>query len=773
MLKILIILVTSTWTWAAPVIVNDVTQINPVVVATEIRPTSTEEVQKVVRENPGAISIGGGRFSMGGQIGSDFTTHIDMRGMNQVLAFDPQAKTIRVQAGIRWRDIQKHVDPQNLSVKIMQSYANFTVGGSLSVNVHGRYVGLGPVIMSVRSFTLVLPSGEAKEVSPDNEPELFYGAIGAYGGLGVITEVSLDLVDNVKVERFVKKMPIESYFDFFKREIREDNKAIFHNGDIYPPDYRQVMSITWRETDRPVTVPQRLMPDEQGSWKQRAALLGFSEVPFGKRLRERVVDPLTLRDQPVVYRNFEASYDVSSLEPKSRKETTYVLQEYFVPVAKFDAFVPKMREIFQRHKVNVINVSIRHALKDPGSVLAWAREECFAFVVYYKQGTSAAAKEKVGEWTRELIDAAISVDGTYYLPYQLHATDEQFHRAYPRAKEFFALKKKLDPDYRFRSKIWDRYYYRANYRKSEPLPESQTFLVLPEWYVVFSAQEIADHLKTQNFSSFPFAGSLKQFWSLYWNMNQYIRGKYAWNWEYQTVIAVVGVSTTVEYLIKGIYESTIGRLFEQEPLSTPEDRLAAQVQAEYAAFINHTPWYKFPFDAKLKALRELPEGNWRSSERQFALGMEYWFKKFWAGLINKATSSAYEAPAKEIHMLTKKVPSTHVFDPSVKVATVEDPFYSVLILPRYDEFNRNVVQLAKQNVEFLEVAGNSKIGLTVKASNAAFTKDQKNMEVVHDWPILTQPGRRRYALSVDVQSLSDLLRQFDGNDVTLDHIYDY
>ncbi len=290
---------------------------------------------------------------------------------------------------------------------------------------------------------------------------------------------------------------------------------------------------------------------------------------------------------------------------------------------------------------------------------------------------------------------------------------------------------------------------------------------------MFSAQEIADHLKTQNFSSFPFAASLKQFWSLNWNMNKYIRGKYAWNWEYQTVIAVVGLSTTVEYMIKGIYESTIGRLFEKEPLSTPEDRLAAEVQSEYAAFINHTPWYKFPFDEKLKALRELPEGNWRSSERQFALGLEYWFKKVWAGLINKATSSAYEAPAKEIQMLTKKIPANLALDRSVKVATVEDPFYSVLILPRYDEFNRNLVALAKQNLEVLEIAGNSKICITVIAADGAFKGEQKNLEVVHEWPILTQVGKKRYALAVDVQSLSSLLRQFDGAEIKLDHIYDY
>ena len=67
-------------------------------------------------------------------------------------------------------------------------------------------------------------------------------------------------------------------------------------------------------------------------------------------------------------------------------------------------------------------------------------------------------KQQVGVWTRELIDAAISVGGCYYLPYQPHASHEQFHRAYPRANELFALKRQLDPQFRFRNVLWDKYY---------------------------------------------------------------------------------------------------------------------------------------------------------------------------------------------------------------------------------------------------------------------------------------------------------------------------
>jgi len=52
----------------------------------------------------------------------------------------------------------------------------------------------------------------------------------------------------------------------------------------------------------------------------------------------------------------------------------------------------------------------------------------------------------------------LAAGGTYYLPYQPHATVEQFHRAYPRAGEFFALKRRVDPDFRFRNSLWNKYY---------------------------------------------------------------------------------------------------------------------------------------------------------------------------------------------------------------------------------------------------------------------------------------------------------------------------
>lgn len=443
---------------AGPAVVTEVTHLYPIAVKGVLRPTSVDALVRFVAETSDPICIGGGRFSMGGQTASPGCTHVDMRALNRVLAFSPVARTVRVEGGIRWCDLQRFLDPHDLSVKIMQTYANFTVGGSLSVNVHGRYIGLGPLILSVRAIRLLTADGVLHEATPAVAPDLFFGAIGGYGALGIIVEAELDLADNCRVRRDTKTMDREAYAAHFLAEVRDSEDAIFHNADLYPPHFERLRSVTYRRTDAPTTEPHRLRPVRLAYPLERYFFWAFSETPFGKWRRERIIDPLLTVGRCVLWRNREASYDVRELEPASRDVQTYVLQEYFVPIAAFDAFVPPMGEIFRRHAVNVINVSVRHARPDSGSMLAWARTEVFAFVVYYKQGTDEAARGQVAVWTRELIDLVLSLDGTWYLPYQIHATAAQFAQAYPRHGELFAAKRAHDPHYRFRNALWDAYY---------------------------------------------------------------------------------------------------------------------------------------------------------------------------------------------------------------------------------------------------------------------------------------------------------------------------
>ncbi|CAM4404879.1 MAG: Decaprenylphosphoryl-beta-D-ribose oxidase [Legionella sp.] len=456
--KLIIGILLSINSFATTPTVNDITLLNPIAVKEILVPKSIGEISQLIKNHHGPISIGGGRFSQGGQIATNNTLFIDMRSMNHILALDREKRLITVEAGVTWRKIQEKIDKYDLSLQIMQSFSNFTVGGSLSVNAHGRYVNEGAIIKSIKSIKIVLADGRIVNASRDKNSELFFGALGGYGGLGVIVEATLALSTNTPVKRIAQKMKVADYKNYFFQNIRHSQDAVFHNADLYPPDFQYINAITWKKTNEPVTVKERLAPIGRPSAYQEFLLNWVSDSKSGKYFRQHIYIHYENLSSIIEWRNYEASYDVLSIEPTSREQSTYVLQEYFIPINKFDLFAKKMISILKQAQVNVLNISIRHALPDNESYLSWSRAEVFSCVIYYQQGLTQSDKRKVKQWTSALIDAALAEGGTYYLPYQIIASEAQFLKAYPHAADFFHLKSKFDPDYKFRNKLFDQYY---------------------------------------------------------------------------------------------------------------------------------------------------------------------------------------------------------------------------------------------------------------------------------------------------------------------------
>jgi FAD/FMN-containing dehydrogenase len=442
---------------ASPPVVHDVAQLEAMPVGRIVRPRATADVADLLRHGSGPVSIGGGRFSMGGQIACPRSLHLDLRSLRGVLRLDPAARTVRALAGTTWRDLQDAIDPHGLAAAVMQSYSNFTLGGSVSVNCHGRYVGRGPLVNTVRALTLVTAAGDVVHLDRASEPALFAATLGGYGGLGVVTEVELDLAANEPIERRVERVALADYPDWFRTHVLADPAMVLHNADLAPPAFDRPLAVSWVRTARAPTVTERLVPRDGDYRRDRALIWAVSELPGSTRLRAQDQAELLAAPPPVVWRNHEASLDVASLEPASRAWSTYVLEEYFVPVAGFQPFVRALSDILQRNEVNALNVSIRHSPADATSLLRWAPREVFCFVLYSKQGKGAREEAHARRWTRALIDAALALGGRYYLPYRLHASRAQFARAYPEAARFAALKRHWDPRGRFRNALWDRY----------------------------------------------------------------------------------------------------------------------------------------------------------------------------------------------------------------------------------------------------------------------------------------------------------------------------
>jgi FAD/FMN-containing dehydrogenase len=790
--------------------INEVTRLFPVTMERVVTPHTVEDIANAVRSSAGPVSIGGGRYSMGGQTAVPDGVQIDMRSYHGVISLDTAARVVVVRAGTPWRELQQVIDRAGLAVKIMQTYDNFTVGGALSVNAHGRYIGQGPLVRSVRQITMVLADGSVVTASPTQNADLFYGAVGGYGAVGVVADVTLDLAQNTKVRRDDQKMPATSYLAWFRQHVRDDSSVIFHNADIYPPAYRDVHTVSYRRTNAPLTVDARLMPKDQGAWNHRLAYSMISGWPKGKWLREHIVDPIIFRGNPVTWRNYEASYDVSELEPASRDRETYVLQEYFVPVDSVMVFLTRMRHVLQSHDVNTVNVSIRHALPDPGTDLAWAPNEVFAFVLYYKQRTDPEARRDVAHWTREMIDSVLASGGRYYLPYQPVATRAQFTRAYPTSATLFDVKRRVDPTSKFVNALWDLYQSNGDgsvapvvasrmpanlsaearmaldTTRAYPREEGQEYLTHPEWDLVYSSEAYAKWLEEgKRPSQFPYIGSVGTFWESYRKTFAAARKHYDIDFGTHVMLDVIGVSTAVEYGLKGIYEGTVGRLFELNMPAggTGEDKYAAKVAREYATLIATRGWYEFGFAHALGGLwTTVPmtgPGFFRKWERRFALSAEYSIKAVYATVIGAGTSAGYTPDdltryavvAGWNDSLGVATDSSHaVFKP---VATL-DRGYTLLSIGRYDPYRNALLALSDHadRVRLAELSGCEVVTLSGTAPRRWRTPPRTSVVVAYPTP--DDPSRTRMLLRVNARDLLDVLHRMRGEQqFTVEHIYDY
>ena len=165
---------------------------------------------------------------MGGQQFATDSICVDTRALDRVISFDGEHGLIEVEAGIQWPKLMTaYLDAQTGREKqwgIAQKQTGadtFTLGGSLSSNVHGRGLTMKPLISNVESFTLISAEGKRMRCSREENSELFKLAIGGYGLFGLIDTVTLRLVPRQKLRRVVEIIEASDLPKRFEQRIGE------------------------------------------------------------------------------------------------------------------------------------------------------------------------------------------------------------------------------------------------------------------------------------------------------------------------------------------------------------------------------------------------------------------------------------------------------------------------------------------------------------------------------------------------------------------------
>src|SRR5271155_3562459 len=452
--------------------INDASHLNKTSVYGIVKVTSVDDITNALqfaRDHKLKVTAAGSRHSMGGQTFVKDGLVLDMRGFNQV-RLDKEHKILNVQTGATWKQLQLFLDPQGLSVKAMQSINIFTVGGTLSVNAHGIAHDPGQVAPTVRAFRILLANGEIKNCSPTENTGLFQHALGGYGLMGILLDVDLEVADN---EMYVWKTHYMDYKDFaayYQKNVDNNPRFGLAYGrlSMSPSTFLAETAIhTYERTNTQVPLVPLKLPGYV--WLDRF-IINFSKTgDFGRRVRwtmEKYGEPrlhnclsrneaMSREEGCFVSRNQEMYDSMDYLE--NRLRDTDILQEYFIPQQRLPEFVDGLHKIVDSNGANLINVTIRIVHKDTVTALPYAREDMFAYVLYFNQKFNDRESQILQKTTTDLIDLALGLDGTYYLPYQLFYSPVQLRKAYPDFDRFLAAKKYYDPSGLFTNKFYEKY----------------------------------------------------------------------------------------------------------------------------------------------------------------------------------------------------------------------------------------------------------------------------------------------------------------------------
>ena len=340
-----------------------------------------------------------------------------MSDMNKVLDYQPINKKITVESWITWGEIQKIINTDNLSIKVMQSSNIFSVGGSLSSNIHGRDPRFGTIIDTIESFRLITAKGEILDISKEKNSELFWAVIWGFGLFGIVTDVTLLLTDNEIYQKYSKEINYKDYWEYINKNVVGNHELGLHywRFSIVPwNNFLKEFFITdyIRVKDHEIDTA---LHSEKNILRNRFFFNISRDFQWAKFIRWELQKYLL--DNPkkieVISRNNAMNPPIKFISYYN-KDRTDILQEYFVPVNNFTKFIDDLRSVMIENDVNLLSITTRYISKWEKVILNYNSTDMIAVVLYLNVWIDEASQDTVTNYTQELIDIVHKLKWRYY-----------------------------------------------------------------------------------------------------------------------------------------------------------------------------------------------------------------------------------------------------------------------------------------------------------------------------------------------------------------------
>jgi FAD-linked oxidoreductase len=386
--------------------------------------------------------VGSGHSFTGIALAPD--VQLDLADLSGVIDADAATGRVTLGAGTPLHRLPRLLAPHGLAMANMGDIDRQTISGAISTGTHGTGLDFGGLATQVVGATLVTGTGDLLRVDEHEHPELLPAVRLALGALGVLVDVTLQLVPRFVLHAVERNEPFDEVLDGWTDRVRDVDHL-----DVYWFPHTST-ALTKANTRLPGDAPRNPI-GAVSAWIDDELLANgvLRAVCAAGRLVPAVTPPLArLVERLTPNREYS---DHSPAVFTAGRSARFREMEYGIPLDAVPDAVRAIRRLIER---NGWRISF------PIEVRAAASDDVWLSTAHGRETGYIAVHRYFREDPREYFGAVEAIlrdlDGRPHWGKEHSLDAEALRGAYPRFDDFLRVRDELDPERRFANAYLDR-----------------------------------------------------------------------------------------------------------------------------------------------------------------------------------------------------------------------------------------------------------------------------------------------------------------------------
>ncbi len=366
---------------------------------------------------------------------------IDLSGYRRVVAHDPAARTVTVEAGISLHDLSEELAGRGLALENMGDINVQSIAGATSTATHGTGWEYGNLATGIVGMRLVLADGSILEATEHENSEVLEIARVGLGALGVVSTLTLRCVEAFRLHAVEEPLRLDVVMDDFEGFMSSEDHVEFY----WVPHTGWALTKRNRRTDEPARPRAKV--------KELLDDIVLPNLAFGALCRLGRRRPSLV---PRLARLMPSSGRVEYVDRSDRVFTSprwvrFYEMEYAIPREAVPEALDRVRRLVVENGMPIsFPVEVRVVASDD-IALSTAEGRATGYIaVHTYKGTPYDA---YFQGVERIMD---SYEGRPHWGKLHFQRSESLAERYPRWADFAALRRRLDPAGRFANPYLDR-----------------------------------------------------------------------------------------------------------------------------------------------------------------------------------------------------------------------------------------------------------------------------------------------------------------------------